>query len=480
MAPSRGVDAAYLIAPIMPHALIVEDDPNSLSGLSAIVAADGFSVDTAISLAEARAALSRFIPDVVLIDLHLPDGGGLDLLSHLPAQPDGVLPVIVMTGNATVESAIEGLRHGIWDYLLKPVNIPRLRSLLARIPRPYELTEEVQALRTKLRQLGRFGRMIGRSDAIQHVYDMIERLAPTEFAVLISGEAGTGKEVAARTLHDMSRRRKGPFVTFDCRSFAHELGIGIGTERGLHSLLFGQEPAAAASGERREAGLFEQANGGTLLFDEISELPLPHQEALLKAIDSQTYMRVGGTSQMSVDCRIMATTRKPPREAVAQRALREDLWLRLDAASIALPPLRERDGDAVLLAEALVDELNREVNASGLAHANKRIGPNLVRECLSYDWPGNVRELQERVRRAYNVSDENVDTLRAEETASVGGRRLNGGSVQVTVGTPLSDVEDLLIRATLDAVGGTRHRAATLLGISPKTLYNKLQRMKMG
>ena len=464
----------------MPHALIVEDDPNSLSGLSAIVAADGFSVDTAISLAQARAALSRFIPDVVLIDLHLPDGSGLDLLSHLPAQPDGVLPVIVMTGNATVESAIEGLRHGIWDYLLKPVNIPRLRSLLARIPRPYELTEEVQVLRTKLRRLGRFGQMIGRSDAIQHVYDSIERLAPTESAVLISGEAGTGKEVAARTLHEMSRRRKGPFVVFDCRSFARELGIGIGTERGLNSLLFGQEAGASPGAERREAGLFEQASGGTLFLDELAELPLPHQEALLKAIDSQMYMRVGGTSQVSVDCRIVTTMRKPPREAVAQRALREDLWLRLDAASIALPPLRERDGDAVLLAEALVDDLNSEVNASGLAHVNKRIGPNLVRECLSYDWPGNVRELQERVRRAYNVSDEIVDTLRAEETTTVGGRRLNGGSVQVTVGTPLSDVEDLLIRATLDAVGGTRHRAATLLGISPKTLYNKLQRMRMG
>lgn len=455
----------------MPHALIVEDDPNSLSGLSAIVAADGFSVDTAASLAEARAALTRFIPDVVLIDLNLPDGSGLDLLPNLPAQPDGVLPVIVMTGNATVESAIEGLRHGIWDYLLKPVNIPRLRSLLARIPRPYELTEEVQALRATLRRLGRFGPMIGRSDAIAHVYDSIERLAPTETAVLLCGEAGTGKEVAARTLHEMSRRRKGPFVVFDCRAFARELG----NERSLDSLLFGHEAGA----ERREAGLFEQASGGTLFLDEIVELPLAQQEALLRALDSQTYMRVGGTSQVGMDCRVIAATRKIARDAVAEGMLREDLWLRLDAASIALPPLRERDDDAVLLAEALVDDLNREINASGLATVNKRIGPNLVRECLGYDWPGNVRELQERVRRAYNASGEIVDTLRADETASVGGRRLNGGSVQVTVGTPLSDVEDLLIRATLDAVGGTRHRAATLLGISPKTLYNKLQRMKL-
>jgi two-component system, NtrC family, response regulator HydG len=460
----------------MPHALIVEDDPNSLSGLSAIVAADGFSVDTATTLAEARAALTRFIPDVVLVDLNLPDGGGLDLLQNLPSQPpDGSLPVIVMTGNATVESAIEGLRHGIWDYLLKPVNIPRLRSLLARIPRPYELTEEVQTLRAALRRLGHFGPMVGRSDAIQHVYDWIEKTAPTETAVLICGEAGTGKEIAARTLHEMSRRRKGPFITFDCRTFTHDAS----STRPADTVLFGHEHGAFAGAERREAGLFEQAGGGTLFLDEITELPLAQQEALLRALDSQTFMRVGGTYQVVTDFRLVAATRKPVRDAVADGSLREDLWLRLDAASIALPPLRERGEDSVLFAQTLVDDLNREINASGFATANKRIGPNLIRECLSYEWPGNVRELQERVRRAYNASGEVIDTLHGDETGSAGSHRLNGGSVEVVVGTPLADVEDLLIRATLDAVGGTRHRAATLLGISPKTLYNKLQRMKL-
>src|ERR1700761_4960708 len=224
----------------MPHALIVEDDPNSLSGLSAILTADGFSVDTATTLAEARAALTRFIPDVVLIDLNLPDGSGLDLLPSLPAQPpDGALPVIVMTGNATVESAIEGLRHGIWDYLLKPVNIPCLRSLLARIPRPYELTEEVQALRATLRGLGHFGAMLGRSAVMQQVYDQIEHTAPTEAAVLICGEPGTGKKIAARTIHELSRRRKGPFVTFDCSSTRDH--IANGQQRSMESVLFGHE-----------------------------------------------------------------------------------------------------------------------------------------------------------------------------------------------------------------------------------------------
>ncbi|WP_322105099.1 sigma-54 dependent transcriptional regulator [Paraburkholderia sp. J41] len=469
----------------MPHALIVEDDPNSLSGLSAILSADGFSVDTAATLAEARAALARFIPDVVLVDLNLPDGGGLELLPHLPAQPPGgALPVIVMTGNATVESAIEGLRHGIWDYLLKPVNIPRLRSLLARIPRPYELTEEVRALRSTLRELGRFGPMLGRSNAIQHVYDALEQLAPTESAILIHGEPGTGKEVTARTLHQLSRRRKGPFVLCDARSLVAETASG----RPLASVLFGHERGAFAGAEQREPGLVDQASGGTLFIDELTELPREQQEALLRALDSQTFMRVGGSSEVGTDFRLIAATRATPRDAVRQGALHEDLWMRLDAASILLPPLRERDDDAALLATACIDELNRQAHSPGTNGAGganstgastRLISPSFVRECLAYDWPGNVRELHERVKRAWNASGEVVETLYAEEANGSGARDVNGGRVQVTVGTPLADVEEMLIRATLDAVGGTRHRAASLLGISPKTLYNKLQRMRL-
>ena len=460
----------------MPHALIVEDDPNSLSGLSAILSADGFSVDTATTLAEARAALTRFIPDVVLIDLNLPDGSGLDLLPSLPAQPpDGALPVIVMTGNATVESAIEGLRHGIWDYLLKPVNIPRLRSLLARIPRPYELTEEVQALRATLRDLGHFGAMLGRSGTIQHVYDLIEQTAPTEAAVLICGEPGTGKKIAAHTLHELSRRRKGPFVAFDCAAAGKEPD-----HRSMDSLMFGHERGAFAGAENREPGLLEQAGGGTLFLEQIDALPNAQQEALLRALDSQTFMRVGGSNRIMTDFRLIAATRTPVREAVTDGALREDLYLRLNASSIALPPLRDRDDDIALFAEHFVDELNRENHVAGLTSGSpKRISPAFIRECLANEWPGNVRELRERVRRAYHASGDVIETLRADEQGGSGGRGLNGSSVQVTVGTALADVEDMLIRATLDAVGGTRHRAATLLGISPKTLYNKLQRMKL-
>jgi two-component system, NtrC family, response regulator HydG len=447
----------------MPHALIVEDDPNSLSGLAAILQADGFSVDVAATLADAREALTRFIPDVVLIDLNLPDGKGLDLLQHLPSQPpDGNVPVIVMTGNATVESAIEGLRHGIWDYLLKPVSIPRLRSLLARIPRPYELTEEVQALRSVLRELGRFGPMVGRSEPMQRVYDGIERLAPTESAVLVHGETGAGKHTVAHTIHEMSRRRKGPFVRFDCAAPRDN-------NRPFESMLFGHERAAFAGADIRMPGVLEEAAGGTLFVDNVTTLPLDQQIALVGALEGRTLKRVGGTQDTVADFRLIIGTERVPAQAVGEGTLLEELSQRLAGTTISLPPLRDRGADVELLAQHCVDECNAETGMQ------KRLSQSVLRELQGYDWPGNVRELRTALRHAYRSADETIDTLRSVD----GGRGTAFSSVQVTVGTPLATVEELLIRATLDAVGGTRHRAASMLGISPKTLYNKLQRMKM-
>jgi DNA-binding NtrC family response regulator len=272
----------------------------------------------------------------------------------------------------------------------------------------------------------------------------------------------------------MSRRRKGPFVSFNCAA-ANET-----SNRSMESLMFGHERGSFTGAESREPGLLEQAGGGTLFLDQIDALPIPQQEALLRALDSQTFMRVGGSNKIVTDFRLLAATRTPVKDAVADGKLREDLFLRLNASSIALPPLRDRGDDIALLAEHFVYELNRENHVSGITSgAPKRVSPDFIRECLATEWPGNVRELRERVRRAYHASGDVIETLRADEQGAAGGRGLNGTSVQVTVGTALADVEDMLIRATLEAVGGTRHRAATLLGISPKTLYNKLQRMKL-
>src|ERR1700731_4010186 len=219
----------------MPHALIIEDDPNSLRGLSRIARTAGFTVDPADNLSSARAALARAVPDIVLVNANLPDGIGLDLLPELPQlAPGRSVPIVVMTGNATVESAAASLRLGVWDYLVKPVDVGRLPKLLARVPRSGDLHTEIENLRAALREMGRLGDMIGRSPPMQRVYDLIEKVAPTEANVMISGESGTGKEVAARTLHQLSRRRKGPFVTLNCGAISPDLieSVLFGSERG--------------------------------------------------------------------------------------------------------------------------------------------------------------------------------------------------------------------------------------------------------
>ncbi|MCY0388542.1 sigma-54 dependent transcriptional regulator [Robbsia sp. Bb-Pol-6] len=452
----------------MPHALIVEDDPNSLSGLSAILDADGFSVDTAATLAEAKRALTRFIPDVVLIDLNLPDGKGLDLLPSLPVQPpDGTVPVIVMTGNATVESAIEGLRHGIWDYLLKPISIPRLRSLLARIPRPFELSEEVLSLKAMLRHLGRFGPMVGRSPLIQNIYDAIERLALGESPVLVVGEIGTGKETVARAIHHCSRRRKAPFVAFDCRQ---------AESRPSSSLLFGQERSAlpmSALSDGRATGAFERATGGTLFLDEITQLPLEQQRLLVEALENRTFRRVGGSHDIPTDFRLIVATSDDVQRAVAEGRLHEALYRLIDTYMVPMPPLRERLEDVELLAHYFVEQLNAREGTQ------KRLAPAAIRAFSDYEWPGNVQELRESIEIAYRHSDGVIDSLDVPENGSGSKRVIRPGTVEISVGMPLEEVEEMLIRATLDAVGGTRHRAASMLGISPKTLYNKLQKMKL-
>ncbi|WP_347554703.1 sigma-54 dependent transcriptional regulator [Robbsia sp. KACC 23696] len=471
----------------MPHALIVEDDPNSLSGLAAILDADGFSVDTAMTLAEARQALTRFIPDVVLIDLNLPDGKGLDLLPSLPVTPpDGNVPVIVMTGNATVESAIAGLRHGIWDYLLKPVSIPRLRSLLARIPRPYELTEEVQALKLTLRQLGRYGPLVGRSPAMQRLYDDIDRIAATEGPVLLVGESGSGKETVARAIHHGSRRRKAPFVSFDSRS-----STGEQDSRPASVLLFGQErtgaPLQTVMGEGRTFGACERATGGTLYIDDVTHLSVEQQRQLVAVMTQHTFRRVGGTHDIPADFRLVAGSNEDPMQALGEGRLRDDLYRLLVPQAIAVPALRERFGDVEMLAQYFVDQLNESTLALAGTQGNDGSLPQSVPKYLAslalrgleqYQWPGNVRELQEAVESAYKQAGPMEATIESLAPVS-GGQKIRPGSVEITVGMPLEEVEELLIRATLEAVGGTRHRAASMLGISPKTLYNKLQRMKL-
>jgi len=450
----------------MPDVLLIDDDASFQAALTELVRAEGFSVEGAGSLGEARAYLSKHTPDLALVDLKLPDGSGLELL---PEIQNGATEVILITGHATVDSAVEALRSGASDYLTKPVDIPRLKSVLANVVRRRELREEIQALRGTLRSLGHFGPLIGSSLPMQAVYDMIARVAPTDATVLVQGESGTGKELVAQTLHGLSRRRKGPFVALNCSAVSPQL---------IESELFGHERGSFTGAARTHKGYFERAEGGTLFLDEVSEMPIELQVRLLRVLETSIVARVGGETELKVDVRVVAATNREPGQAVADGKLREDLLYRLSVFPIRLPALRERAGDVELLAGAFLAEFNA---AEGTRKGISRAALELLR---GHSWPGNVRELKNAVHRAFILADEEISPghlplLRAQITNGPQAEEPGaGGMVQLRVGCPLAEAERRLILATLHEHGGNKEKTAKALGISLKTLYNKLNRYK--
>ena len=437
--------------------LIVDDDEHALSSLAELVSREGFSVATAASLEEARKRMAERWPDVVLLDLLLPDGNGMELFEDVKAR--AATEVILITGHASIESSIDALRLGAADYLIKPVNVRQLRAILSRVARPADLKSEIGLLRDELRSLGRFGRLLGRSAAMQRVYDQIARVAPTAATVLITGESGTGKELVAQTLHDLSRRRKQPFLPVNCGAISPQL---------IESEMFGHEKGSFTGALREHKGYFERAAGGTVLLDEISEMPIELQVKLLRVLESGTFMRVGSGREVEVDVRIIAASNRDPDQAVAEGKLREDLLYRLRVFPLELPPLRERGDDMVLLANHFLEEINRAEST------NKTFAPATLERFCAYDWPGNVRELKNVVHRAYIMAD---DVIEPRCVPPELGRtsQTTGPYFQVRVGSKVADVERRLILATLEQCGGTKEKAATMLGISLKTLYNRLR-----
>ena len=372
----------------MPHVLLVDDDPDTLEWLSELVKSEGFSVATADSLRAARIHLTRLAPDVLLTDLILPDGKGIELVNDLEAR--GSTEFVVMTGYASTESAVDALRVGATDYLVKPVDIERVKAILKRVPRPEELREQIGELRQELRKLGRFGHIIGQSPAIQKLYDQLQRVAPTSATVLLIGESGTGKELAAQTIHELSRRKRAPFLPLNCGAVSPQL---------IESELFGHEKGSFTGADRQHKGFFERAHGGTLFLDEITEMPLELQVKLLRVLETGTFMRVGMNTPIATDVRVIAATNRTPEKAVADGKLREDLYHRLNVFPMQMPPLRERGTDIEILAQHFLDRLNKEEGT------NKVFSPAAVAALYAHNWPGNVRELKNYVQRAYILAD---------------------------------------------------------------------------
>jgi DNA-binding NtrC family response regulator len=451
----------------MAHRILVADDEEaSRTGLEALLSNWGYEVEGAD---DGQAALDKapvFLPSVVITDLVMPKLDGLALLNALQREMPFV-PVIILTGYGTIDTAVTATKEGAYDYLTKPVDVSRLRMLIEKALEKGEALREVTRLRKRLKEVWGVGRLIGRSKAMQEVLHLIDLAAPTSASVLITGETGTGKELAARTLHELSPRAKGPFVAVNCSAIPETL---------LESEIFGHERGAFTGALERRTGCFELAHGGTLLLDEIAEMSPATQSKFLRILQEGTLRRVGGRSEIKVDVRVLAATNKDPLSAIREGRLREDLYYRLNVFSIALPPLRDRADDIPLLIDAFIEEFNTRYDK----HV-KAADDATLKLLTAHPWPGNVRELRNTIERAVIACDGELVTPNHLPPVPAPPSRTRSdepGSVTVPLGLPLRDVEKELILRTLASANNNKTRAAEILGISLKTLHNKLHRYR--
>ena len=459
----------------MKHALIVDDDVDSAVTLQSLVAGEHFTVALAHTLRDARRQVALQPPDLILLDLQLPDGSGMDLFAD--PQLLGNSEVVLITGHASLETSIQALRLGAADYLIKPIKLRQLQGVLSRFMKPAVLKAEVAGLAAELSQSGHFGHLWGRAPVMQAVYEEISRVAGTGVSVFVTGESGTGKELVAQTVHDLSRRRKQAFLAVNCGAISPNL---------IESEIFGHEKGSFTGADRQHLGFFERANGGTLFLDEVTEMPLELQVKLLRVLETGRFMRVGSTQSQETDVRMIAATNRPPEQAVASGKLREDLYYRLNVFPIALPPLRDRLEDVALLAQHFLAAFGAQEGQA------KQFDPRALDQLSRYHWPGNVRELRNAVQRAYVM--ERGAMIGARWLPSPGGAAEQPASaplpldallpaapgagtqtLQLPIGTSLAQAERALILATLRHCQHHKERTAALLGISLKTLYNRLK-----
>ena len=457
--------------------LVVEDDAAQRTGLTQLVTGWGFDVASAPDGQAALEAIERDPPDVVLSDLLMPRMGGLDLLRALSSRNVEVT-TLLMTAQATVDSAIEAMRLGAYDYVSKPIDPQRLRIMLDQVAERLARQHELLVLRRQLRDSGRFGTLIGATPVMRDVYRLLEQVGPTTASVLITGESGTGKELVAQTLHQLSPRASKPFVALNCAAIPEAL---------LESELFGHERGAFTGALTRRQGSFELADRGTVFLDEIAEMHPTLQAKMLRVLQERVVRPVGGDRDRPIDIRVIAATNVPPLEAVAQGKLREDLFYRLNVFTVQLPPLRDRLDDVPLLAHAFLTHFAKDLQKPVVD-----IEEQALARLRAHAWPGNVRELRNVIERAVIVARGPVVTI-ADLPAMTGPirpepRRDQGASSSPASSEPsqqegrlypgltVDDAERQLINITLAHTGNNKTKAAQLLGISLKTLHNKLAR----
>jgi DNA-binding NtrC family response regulator len=442
--------------------LIVEDEENERTGLAELVSGWGYRTDTATDGVEALEKIPAFAPSIVITDVKMPRMGGMELVERLADMAQSIAVVMVTAQKAT-ETAFHAGRLGVQDYIEKPIDFRRLRSILTNIGEILNTRTENESLRRRLRDKGALGRLVGSSAEMQEIFRLIELVAPSTASVLITGASGTGKELVARTIHDLSPRRNKPFVPINCAAIPETL---------IESEIFGHERGAFTGAMERRTGCFELAEGGTLLLDEIGEMPVGTQAKLLRVLEDHKLRRLGGKVETTVDVRVLAATNKVPDDAVANGELREDLYYRLNVFNIHLPALREHKEDIRELVKGLLADMNEKHNRK-VADVSEAV----LNMFQAYSWPGNVRELRNTLERAVIVCEGGlIETRHLPPGFGQTVRPVvnDPDAVHLGVGTSIAEAEKLLILKTMQATNN-KTRTADMLGISVKTLHNKLR-----
>ena len=448
---------------LKPRILIADDEPNIRQGLAEALEDQGYEIEQAPS-GEAALTLLESAPfDLVLVDLVMEEMDGIQVLQEINRQWPQT-EVVIITAHGTIETAVKALKEGAYDYLTKPINVKRFRSYVHNILYSRELEEENRRLREKLRAEQEYSQIIGRSEKLLTILEMIDQLAPTDVTILIEGESGTGKELVAQAMHRKSGRGQEPFISVNCGALPREL---IGSE------LFGHEKGAFTGASQQKQGRFELAHCGTLFLDEIAEMDLEAQVTLLRILEGGRFRRVGGTREIVVDVRVIAATNKSLQDQVKERRFREDLFYRLNVVRMSVPSLRERREDIQLLAQHFLDTFRAKYHRPDLEFA-----PEVKTRFADYSWPGNIRELRNCVERAVILargSAIGLDTLPESLQRKPSLPEVSG----ISVGLSLVKVEKEMIRQTLEHTGGHRKRTAQILGISERDLYYKLKKYQL-
>src|SRR5438477_5112258 len=467
--------------------LIVEDEENERTGLAELVSSWGYSADTARDGQEGHEKVLAWSPSIVITDLKMPRLSGLELLERISGEGE-TIAVIVVTAQGTIDSAVQAMRIGAYDYITKPIDTSRLRTILQNASALLDTRVELEVTRRKLRDAGSLGSLVGPSKKMQEIFRLIELVAPSTASVLITGASGTGKELVARTIHELSPRKPKPFVAVNCAAIPETL---------IESEIFGHEKGAFTGALERRAGCFELAEEGTLLLDEIGEMPIATQAKLLRVLEDRRLRRLGSKIETPVDVRVVAATNKDPEKAVANGDLRGDLYYRLNVFNIQMPPLRDHLMDVSAIAEKMIDDMNERHHCTVAG-----LKDSLMTRLENYRWPGNVRELRNMIERAVILAGSGMlgeehlpphfgepgfapaptrphvadgQSARVTHPSEVERYLDESNSVRVEVGTTVDEAERQLILKTLDSTHNNKTKAAEILGISSKTLQNKLK-----